>query len=183
MNHFKDSVNLIKILIGFLQNENATDNKCRDIASHVLAILIESQKKENEAYQKDSTDFLNWLQSGGDINHLKLSHNAFTFALMTILKKNHLARDFANVKGFKFLEDLITGPCIKQNVSQAPQIAYNTIVTMWILSYHEFAHKFFEDDDRELLFKCSKVLDFYSWEKIARILLMLFDNLKLNALC
>jgi len=61
MNHFKDSVNLIKILIGFLQNESSPDNRNRDIASHILAILIESQKKENEAYMKDSTDFLNWL--------------------------------------------------------------------------------------------------------------------------
>ena len=49
---------------------------------------------------------------------------------------------------------------------------------MWILSFHGFAQKYFEDDDREILLKTAKVLDFYSWEKIARILLMLFDNLK-----
>jgi len=54
---------------------------------------------------------------------------------------------------------------------------------MWILSFHGFALKFFEDDDRELLQKSAKVLDFFSWEKITRILLMLFDNLKENALC
>jgi hypothetical protein len=57
------------------------------------------------------------------------------------------------------------------------------MVIMWILSFHSFAQKFFEDDDRELLQKAAKVLDFFSWEKIARILLMLFDNLKENTLC
>jgi len=51
MNHFKDSVNLIKILMGFLQTENSEDKRNRDIASHVLAILIEAQKKETEVYQ------------------------------------------------------------------------------------------------------------------------------------
>lgn len=89
----------------------------RDIASHILAILIEAQKKESESYIRDSTDFLNWLQHGGELRKIRLSHNAFTFALMTILKKNHLARDFANVKGFKYLDDLITGPCIEQTIS------------------------------------------------------------------
>lgn len=41
MNHFKDSMNLIRILIGFLQKDNSQDNKMRDIASHILALLIE----------------------------------------------------------------------------------------------------------------------------------------------
>ena len=70
---------------------------------------------------------------------------------MTILKKNHLARDFANIKGFKYLDDLITGPCIEQGSTNAPQVAYNTIVIMWILSFHGFAAQFFENDDNEIL--------------------------------
>ena len=70
---------------------------------------------------------------------------------MTILKKNHLARDFANIKGFKYLDDLITGPCLEQGNTNSPQIAYNTVCTMWILSCHSFAVKFFEDDDNEIL--------------------------------
>lgn len=102
---------------------------------------------------------------------------------MTILKRNHLARDFSNVQGFKFIDDLLTGPCIQQSNTFAPQIAYNTLVILWILSFNDFAIKFFEDDDMELLQKSAKVLDFYSWEKITRILLMLFDNLKENTLC
>jgi len=106
--------------MGFLQVDNGDDNKTRDIASHILAILIEAQRKESENYIKDSTDFLNWLQHGGDLQYMRVSANAFTFALMTILKKNHLARDFANAKGFKYIEDLITGPCIQQNQIQSP---------------------------------------------------------------
>lgn len=102
---------------------------------------------------------------------------------MTILKKNHLAREFANVKGFKIIDDLLVGPCINQSSTNSPQIAYNTLVILWILSFNDFAAKYFEDDDMELLQKSAKILDYYSWEKITRILLMLFDNLKGNALC
>jgi hypothetical protein len=54
------------------------------------------------------------------------------------------------------------------------------MVILWILSYHEFAHKYFEDYTLAIIEKTSKVLDFFSWEKIARIMLMLFDNLKEN---
>lgn len=31
--------------------------------------------------------------------------------------------------------------------------------------------------------KVSKILDFFSWEKIVRIMLMLYDNLKNNKVC
>jgi len=34
-----------------------------------------------------------------------------------------------------------------------------------------------------LIEKATKVLDFYSWEKIARILLQLFNNVKENPIC
>ena len=54
---------------------------------------------------------------------------------------------------------------------------------LWILSYHEFAHKHFEDYTLALIEKVSKILDFFSWEKIARITLMLFDNVKEITVC
>lgn len=57
------------------------------------------------------------------------------------------------------------------------------VCILWILSYHEFTHKFFEDYTIAIIEKVSKILDFFSWEKIARIMLMLFDNLKENAVC
>jgi hypothetical protein len=54
------------------------------------------------------------------------------------------------------------------------------MVILWILSYHSFAHQYFEDYTLAIIEKTAKVLDFFSWEKIARIMLMLFDNLKEN---
>jgi hypothetical protein len=49
---------------------------------------------------------------------------------------------------------------------------------LWILSYHDFTHKYFTDYTLAIIEKVSKILDYFSWEKIARITLMLFDNLK-----
>ena len=46
------------------------------------------------------------------------------------------------------------------------------------MSYNEFAHSFFEDDDLLLIEKASKILDYFKREKIVRIILLLFDNLK-----
>jgi hypothetical protein len=51
------------------------------------------------------------------------------------------------------------------------------------LSYHPFAQKYFEDYSLSLIEKATKVLDFYSWEKIARILLQLYMNVKENQIC
>jgi hypothetical protein len=76
------------------------------------------------------------------------------------------------------ISDLLEGPCLEQ-----PQIGYNVVVILWILSYHEFTHKYFEDYTIAIIEKVSKILDFFSWEKIARIMLMLFDNLKEIPVC
>jgi len=46
------------------------------------------------------------------------------------------------------------------------------------LSYHDFTVKHFEDYTIAIIEKVSKILDFFNWEKIVRIMLMLFDNLK-----
>jgi len=99
------------------------------------------------------------------------------------MKTNVLAREFSNALGFKIINDLLEGPCIDQLNPSSPQIAYNTICTIWILSYHPFAHKYFEDYGIGIIEKVSKIMDFFSWEKITRIMLMLFDNLKANAIC
>lgn len=113
-----------------------------------------------------------------DINNLQLSVNAYTFALMILLKTNHLAREFSTQSSFKIISDLLEGPCLEN-----PQVGYNVITMLWILSYHEFAHKYFEDYTLALIEKVSKILDYFSWEKIARIMLMLFDNLKKHPVC
>jgi hypothetical protein len=57
------------------------------------------------------------------------------------------------------------------------------VTSLWILSYHEFSHPFFEDYTLALIEKAARILDFFSWEKISRITLMLFDNLKEEAGC
>ena len=62
-------------------------------------------------------------------------------------------------------------------------MGYNVICMLWILSYHEFSHRFFEDYTLAIIEKVSKILDFFSWEKIARVLLLLFDNLKEIPVC
>lgn len=97
---------------------------------------------------------------------------------MTLLKTNELAREFSTSQSFKVISDLLEGPCLEQ-----PQIGYNVCVILWVLSYHEFTHKYFEDYTIAIIEKVSKILDFFSWEKIARIMLMLFDNLKEITVC
>ena len=49
---------------------------------------------------------------------------------------------------------------------------------MWILSYHQFAQRFFTDYKYNLIENVTKIMDYFSWEKIARCILLLFDNLK-----
>lgn len=68
--------------------------------------------------------------------------------------------------------------CLKSN-----QIAYNVICSLWIISYHPFANKGFEDYRLEIIERVAKVLDYFSKEKIVRIILLLFDNLKNNEVC
>tara|TARA_B110000285_G_scaffold39084_1_gene42537 strand:+ start:572 stop:1039 length:468 start_codon:yes stop_codon:yes gene_type:complete len=98
---------------------------------------------------------------------------------MTILKTNELAKIFCeNRTSFDIIIAYLEGPCLEK-----PQIGYNVMVILWILSYHEFAHQYFEDYTLAIIEKTSKVLDFFSWEKIARIMLMLYDNLKENPVC
>ncbi len=46
------------------------------------------------------------------------------------------------------------------------------------MSYNEFAHTFFEDDELLLIEKATKVLDYFKREKIVRIILLMLDNLK-----
>ena len=113
-----------------------------------------------------------------NINNMQLSVHAYSFALMILLKSNNLAREFSNNHSFKMISDLLEGPCL-----ESPQVGYNVVTMLWILSYHDFTHKFFEDYTLAIIEKVSKILDYFSWEKIARITLMLIDNLKNISSC
>mmetsp|Transcript_19642 Transcript_19642/g.30293 ORF Transcript_19642/g.30293 Transcript_19642/m.30293 type:complete len:384 (+) Transcript_19642:2-1153(+) len=176
MNEFKDSENVIAILNSFIHQNNIQDTIQRDIASHVLAILIAYTNFDK--CHKEAREFLNYLTQQNDVNSLTLSVNAYTFALMTILKTNQLAREFSTQHSFGMIANLLEGPCL-----ESPQVGYNVVCTLWILSYHDYTQKFFEDYTLAIIEKVAKIMDFFSWEKIARIMLMLIDNLKDISAC
>ena len=71
------------------------------------------------------------------------------------------------------ISNLLDSECL-----QSHQVSYNVLCMLWILSYHDFTHEFFEDYTMAIIEKVTKVMDYHSKEKIARIMLMLFDNLK-----
>jgi len=54
---------------------------------------------------------------------------------------------------------------------------------LWIISYHKHTHQFFESHTLSIIEKVAKVLDFYTWEKIVRVILLLFNNLKDIPVC
>ena len=108
-----------------------------------------------------------------DPANLTISCQAYTSSLLVLLKTNELAKKFTDNQGFNILSNLLETNCLNSG-----QIAYNVVCTLWILSYHEFTVKHFEDYTIAIIEKVSKILDFFNWEKIVRIMLMLFDNLK-----
>jgi V-type H+-transporting ATPase subunit H len=176
MNDFKNKVDLPGILVSFMRRSASVNH--RDIASHILALIIDAEKQYDNV-AKHAKDFLNMVTNPSvDSNNELLSPHAQSFAIMTLVKTNQLAREFSNVLGFNILSKYLDGPCL-----QNAQIAYHVISALWILSFHEFAHSFFEDYTQGIIEKVSKVLDYFSWEKIVRIMLMLFENLKTNAVC
>ena len=103
MNNFKEKEDLVGILLSFVQKSKSIHH--RDIASHILAILIDAEKP-NEKVAQDSKDFLNMLTTKaafGQNNDSLVSLHALSFALMTMMKNNQLAREFCNALGFKIL--------------------------------------------------------------------------------
>ena len=75
----------------------------RDLAAHVLAILIEAVDYSNNAEKASqhlqvSKNFLNYLLEHKD-NKAVLSREALTHCLMFVLKKNELAREFIDRRG------------------------------------------------------------------------------------
>jgi len=95
------------------------------------------------------------------------------------MKTNELAEIFVEQRqGFTRLAEILRKHCTSND-----QMAYNTIATLWILSYHDFAMVYFGDYTLNIIELVSKVLDYYNKEKIVRIVCMLFDNLKENKDC
>jgi hypothetical protein len=87
------------------------------------------------------------------------------------MKTNELAEIFVEQRqGFTRLAEILRKHCTSND-----QMAYNTIATLWILSYHDFAMVYFGDYTLNIIELVSKVLDYYNKEKIVRIVCMLFD--------
>ena len=118
-------------------------------------------------------EFLHYLVQQQDPKNMSLSINAYTFALLTILKTNDLAKEFSTKQSFAMISNLLDTECLASH-----QVSYNVLCMLWILSYHDFTHEYFEDYTLAIIEKVTKVMDYHSKEKIARIMLMLFDNLK-----
>lgn len=97
---------------------------------------------------------------------------------MTLLKRNELARIFSIEASFRKVSEILEGPCLEE-----PQVSYNVINMLWIISYHKFTYKYFEDYTLALIEKCAKIIDYFNWEKITRIILLLFNNLKEIPIC
>jgi hypothetical protein len=112
-NHFKTPKGLISIMNSFIHRNNSEDKLQRDIASHILALMIEAEKYER--CEKEAKEFLLYLTLEKDIQSMKLSHQAYTFAVMTLLKTNELAKIFcADKTSFKIISDYLEGPCLSQ---------------------------------------------------------------------
>lgn len=114
---------------------------------------------------------MNWLLE--QKNQLQISAEAYTFSLMYLLKTNDLAKEFESSGGFEIFSKLLDDKC-----QTSYQVAYNVIASLWVVSYHPFAIKNFEDYNFNIIEKAVKVLDFFNKEKIVRVVLLLLDNLK-----
>jgi len=66
---------------------------------------------------------------------------------MYMLKTNELAKEFIERGGFVLYSRLLDKECIEDY-----QIAYNVICALWIVSYHEYALRGFEDYNVYLFF-------------------------------
>lgn len=51
------------------------------------------------------------------------------------------------------------------------------MVSLWILSFHDYSLRDFEDRSQDLIEKVLKTLDFFNKEKLVRIVLLLLDSL------
>lgn len=85
-----------------------------------------------------------------------------------MLKINELASEFYDMNGIKLLINLLQNDCQADQ-----QLAYNVIISFWILSFHEYARRDFEDYDLMLVEKILKILDFFNKEKVVRAVLLL----------
>lgn len=163
----------IGILLNFLISNNDSKTYNRNTASRVLSMLIEASGFDN--CKEHAIDFMNWIYA---FDAKRISANAYTFSIDNLVKINDLAREFVDLNGINKLIEMLDNQCLNDY-----QIAYNVLVALWILSYHDFALKYFESPDLDLIEKSLKILDFFNKEKVVRITLLLMENLTHRKQC
>ena len=154
----------ISILLNFLISNNDPKSYNRNTASRVLSMLIEAAGFEQ--CKEHALDFVNLIYN---FDSSRISASAYTYSVMHLCKVNELAKEFVELN--KLIE-ILDHECLSDY-----QIAYNVLVTFWILSYHDFAQKLFESPTLDLIEKCLKILDFFNKEKVVRVTLLLMENL------
>jgi len=167
---------LIGILNSFIIQNSEKENIQRDLAAHTLSMLIEAVEYEN--CRDEARQFLNYMLQQRDDKDRKVSDTCYTTCLMYLLKANELAREFVDQRGFEIMQKFLQNQAITDG-----QIAYNVICALWIISYHHFALKGFEDFTLMIIELVSKILNYFNKEKIVRVICMLFDNLKDSTVC
>jgi hypothetical protein len=187
VSHFKEiqtshnaqrKMDLVGILNNFLIQ---SDDKLEHVymVIHIAPILIEAL--EFKQCQEEAKSLLNWvlknLANEGKCRNKEFA-KAISFCMMYLLKHNELARIFSDHNGFQAISAML----IKAAVSDH-QVAYNVICSLWILSYHEFTYKHFEDADLAIIERMIRILDYFNKEKIVRITLLIIDNLKMVENC
>ena len=76
-------LNLVEILIRFINKSQ--DIKHRDMASHILVLLIDAI--EHQTVENEARNFMNTLLTWPEKENL-LSLNAYSFAILTLVKNN-----------------------------------------------------------------------------------------------
>jgi V-type H+-transporting ATPase subunit H len=163
----------IGILLNFLISNSDNKPYNRNTASRIQAILIEASGYQN--CKDHAIDFMNWIYA---FDAKRISASAYTFSILYLIKINELAKEFVELNGINKLIAMLDNQCLGDY-----QISYNVLVTLWILSYHDFAIKHFQNVDLSLIEKCLKILDFFNKEKVVRITLLLMQNISLDKKC
>jgi hypothetical protein len=102
-----------------------------------------------------------------------LSPYALTYSLMQISRRNFLAKKFSNFQSFTYVSK-----ALESNAKSNPQVAYQIMATLWVLSFHDYTIEYFGNHNLEIIERMAKLLDYHNQEKIVRIFLLIMDQLK-----
>ena len=164
---------IIGILYDYIEGQTVTKKvQQAELAAHTLSIIIQGHEKWGVKDAEDSVKFLRWLLNSE--NEAIVGNTVKSACIALLCKNNMLAEVFVrDLQGVDLLQKWLQESCGSQ--SQKDQLAYNALVVLWIISYHDYALTYFGDYDRALVEQIAKVLDYYNKEKIIRITCMLIE--------